>query len=245
MYNDGNLNNKYSSKKISLSSSGSDYHYIKLYNGTLDTNYVNDGPIVVGYTGGALCYIRDATVYPDPSNSSGIRTQVGMVLQWQKSGINVNGNVEVKKDLKVYGNIEATSFNATSDIRLKSNILSVPSQWKNIQSLQPVYYKWKTTNTIDHGFIAQDVYKIYPGMRPNFDNLDPFSNPDFPIDYSGNPLYYTLDYSKMTPYLWKGLQEAIEMIEHQQTQIDQLIATVETLTKSVKNPSSSVNYLPI
>jgi hypothetical protein len=37
----------------------------------------------------------------------------------------------------------------------------------------------------------------------------------------------------MTPYLWKGLQEAIQTIEKQQTQIDDLIKKVSLLTEIV------------
>jgi hypothetical protein len=167
----------------------------------------------------------------------------------EKMTILQNGNVgignatpaytlDITGNIRATGTINATSFNATSDIRLKTNIEPLSSQWNNIKLLQPAQYKWRNTSKPDHGFIAQDVYQMYPMMRTQF-GIDP-SNTEFPTDYSGNPLYYTLDYSKMTPYLWKGLQEAIQTIEKQQTkidaqqtQIDDLIEKVHLLTEIV------------
>jgi len=156
----------------------------------------------------------------------------------EKITLLLNGNVGIGNATPAYtlditGNIRATgtstasSFNATSDRRLKTNIEPLSSQWNNIKLLQPAQYKWIHTSKPDHGFIAQDVYRLYPDMRTRF-GLDP-SNIEFPTDYSGNPLYYTLDYSKMTPYLWKGLQEAIQTIESQQKQINALTEKVDAL----------------
>jgi acyl-[acyl carrier protein]--UDP-N-acetylglucosamine O-acyltransferase len=170
------------------------------------------------------------------TTSATMGTERMTLLQNGNVGI---GNATPAYTLDITGNLRATgtataaSFNATSDRRLKTNIEPLSSQWNNIKFLQPAQYKWIYTSKPDHGFIAQDVYTLYPDMRTQFETVDTSSNIEFPTDYSGNPLYYTLDYSKMTPYLWKGLQEAIQTIEKQQSQIDDLIKKVSLLTEIV------------
>jgi hypothetical protein len=150
--------------------------------------------------------------------------------------------LDITGKLRATGTATAASFNATSDRRLKTNIEPLSSQWNNIKLLQPAQYKWIYTSKTDHGFIAQDVYKLYPDMQTQFE-LDP-SNNEFPTDYSGNPLYYTLDYSKMTPYLWKGLQEAIHTIEKQQTQIDTQQTQIDDLIEKVRLLTEIVSRTP-
>ena len=116
--------------------------------------------------------------------------------------------------LDVSGNVLATSYNATSDRRLKENIDSLDSQWTNILSIQPVSFHWKDTKKLDVGFIAQDIHTKYPHMKPDYSGVqDPESSAEEPLDLSGNPLYYAIDYSRVTPILWKGLQETMQEID--------------------------------
>jgi hypothetical protein len=43
--------------------------------------------------------------------------------------------------------------------------------------------------------------------------MDPSSNIDEPTDLCGNPVYYTMDYGRMTPFLWQGMREIIQRLE--------------------------------
>jgi len=109
------------------------------------------------------------------------------------------------------GNITAQSFYATSDQRLKTDVRLLPSQWENIKSLKPSEYIWKKDSTYDCGFIAQQIYQIYPHLKPL---IDADMNAENPVNANGEPIYYTIDYSKLTPLLCKGLQEV--MVETEQ-----------------------------
>ena len=116
--------------------------------------------------------------------------------------------------LDINGNVIATSYNATSDRRLKDNIEPMESQWSNILSINPVSFDWKLSGKSDTGFIAQDIHTKYPYLKPDYTGVqDPNSNPEEPIDLSGNPLYYAIDYGRMTPFLWKGVQETMQEID--------------------------------
>jgi cytoskeletal protein CcmA (bactofilin family) len=144
----------------------------------------------------------------------------------------INTNLTVTGDLTVTGNVTANAFYATSDKRLKTDIQLMPSQWKNIKLLQPCEYKWLETHKEDYGFIAQDVYNVYPSMKPAFHYpKSSTSTMDDPIDIFGDPLYYSIDYSKMTALLCKGLQETMEIVETQHRDIETLKQEIADMKK--------------
>jgi hypothetical protein len=55
-------------------------------------------------------------------------------------------------------------FTANSDIRLKENIVDLPSQLANIMALRPVEFDYKLEKAHQIGFIAQEVKEIYPDL---------------------------------------------------------------------------------
>ena len=118
-----------------------------------------------------------------------------------------NNNLVIRNGLSggVYLNDPgATSWTASSDERLKENIVSLDSSvLDKVLNLNPVTYYWKSGDdtTQQVGFIAQEVDAL--GLdtvvsKPSSDN-------DF----------YGLKYEKLIPYLVKAIQE-------QQKQIDEL-----------------------
>ena len=63
--------------------------------------------------------------------------------------------------------VSAATFTGYSDIRLKENIVDLPSQLSNIMALRPVEFDFKGyENGEGHqlGFIAQEVQEIYPDL---------------------------------------------------------------------------------
>jgi len=59
------------------------------------------------------------------------------------------------------GLINAATFNATSDYRIKENIVPLNSSF-NVDGLKPVFYKNKNLDKQDIGFIAHEVQEVYP-----------------------------------------------------------------------------------
>ena len=133
---------------------------------------------------------------------------------------------------KTFSNqITAPSYNATSDRRLKTNVAPLSSQWTTINKIEPVTFNWIADGRPDIGFIAQNVYNTYPQLRPNYDAINPTSNIDEPVDLSGNPLYYAIDYGRMTPFLWQGMREVmrrIETLESENAELKTRIRTIES-----------------
>ena len=136
--------------------------------------------------------------------------------------------------MKASSTVTALSFNATSDKRLKQNINDMPPQWENIKALKPAEYNWTENSKYDCGFIAQQIYTVYPHLRPTFENViipDPNKEEDSPVTEDGEPIYYTIDYGKMTPYLCKGLQEVMSETEQLKQEIAELKAQIQSLLK--------------
>ncbi|MBK8202992.1 MAG: tail fiber domain-containing protein [Bdellovibrionales bacterium] len=63
--------------------------------------------------------------------------------------------------LEVNGNVKATSFISTSDVRLKTDIQKIEGL-NAILKLQGLQYRWKNTGEGDAGVLAQEVEKIFP-----------------------------------------------------------------------------------
>jgi hypothetical protein len=56
----------------------------------------------------------------------------------------------------------ATAYNTSSDARLKTNIRPLTNSGSIIDSLRPVLHDWKSGVKDTYGFIAQEVYSIFP-----------------------------------------------------------------------------------
>jgi hypothetical protein len=124
----------------------------------------------------------------------------------------------------VTGSVIATSYNASSDRRLKRNIRPLSSQWDTIRGIEPVAFQWAADGQPEYGFIAQQVYDVFPDLRPTFPQQHPLSTADAPVDTAGNPLYYALDYGRMTPFLWQGVRELMDKVQRLEEEVRQLRA---------------------
>ena len=147
-------------------------------------------------------------------------------------GLNVTGTyLATGYTANFSGPVIATSYNATSDRRLKTNVTPLYSQWNAILRINPVSFDWIEDGRPDIGFIAQEIHAAYPLLRPNHKNIDlSKSTIEEPIDLSGNPLYYAIDYGRMTPFLWQGMREImqrIEQLEHENAQFKERIRILE------------------
>ena len=77
------------------------------------------------------------------------------------STLSVAGAVTLSSTLSAAGQITGASFNATSDYRIKDNIIPLDSSFK-LDLLRPVSYNNKLIKRQDIGFIAHEVQEIYP-----------------------------------------------------------------------------------
>jgi hypothetical protein len=132
--------------------------------------------------------------------------------------------VEFKYNGSVVGSVStngsATTYNQSSDYRLKQDITNIDSAITKIKTLRPVTFRWKNNVEIgyDSGFIAHEVQEtghynhlvtgVKDGTRTSHSNSE-----------ENEPDYQGVDYSKFTPMLVAALQEAVAKIETLETKV--------------------------
>jgi len=113
----------------------------------------------------------------------------------------VNGNGQVGS---IQMSASATSYNTSSDYRLKENVLPITSAANRVQQLKPRRFNFiaDPEHTVD-GFIAHEAQAIVPECVTGDKDA---------VDADGNPIYQGIDQSKLVPLLTAALQEAITEI---------------------------------
>ena len=113
----------------------------------------------------------------------------------------------------------STSYNTSSDYRLKENIVPMTGSIDRLKELKPSKFNFidqdvsrDATITVD-GFIAHEVSDIIP---------EAITGEKDGLDYEGNPEYQSIDQSKIVPLLTGALQEAISKIESLEARIKAL-----------------------
>ena len=116
----------------------------------------------------------------------------------------------------------ATSYNTSSDYRLKENAVDMTGAITRVKSLEPKRFNFiaDTTNTLVDGFMAHEVQTVVPEAITGTHNE---------VDADGNPVYQGIDQSKLVPLLTGALQEAIAKIEALETEMTALKSRVTTL----------------
>lgn len=107
-----------------------------------------------------------------------------------------------------------TAYNTTSDERLKENIHNSSLSIEDLLQIKVRDYTWKSDSDhkLSHGFIAQELYNVYP------------SAVTIPIEIDG---YWMVDYSKLTPLVVKSIQDIYGTMQ-------------DLLSTDVSNPGSIV-----
>jgi hypothetical protein len=99
----------------------------------------------------------------------------------------------------------STSYNTSSDYRLKENVTAVSDGIIRLQQLKPSRFNFIVDpDTVVDGFLAHEVQTIVP---------EAITGEKDAVDDEGNPEYQGIDQSKLVPLLTAALQEAIGRIE--------------------------------
>jgi len=115
----------------------------------------------------------------------------------------------------------STSYNTSSDYRLKENVVDMTGAIDRVKALQPKRFNYiaDADTTID-GFLAHEVSSTVP---------EAISGTHNEVDEDGNPVYQGIDQSKLVPLLTGALQEAIAKIEALETTVADLTTRIEAL----------------
>jgi len=100
------------------------------------------------------------------ASSSGIFFTSASNYSWRYNNL-AGANVELMTlnsggALNVTSSVTATSFYATSDYRIKENIVNLKETNYTVDNLRPVHYYNKNTNKEDIGFVAHEVQENFP-----------------------------------------------------------------------------------
>jgi hypothetical protein len=114
----------------------------------------------------------------------------------------LNGN-GVVGSIKTNGT--ATSFNTSSDYRLKENVAPLTGAVDRVNQLQVRRFNFiaDPDKTVD-GFIAHEAQAVVPECVTGEKDA---------VDDDGNPVYQGIDQSKLVPLLTAALQEALQKIK--------------------------------
>ena len=167
-------------------------------------------------------------------------------LALNRTGTN-GGIAQFRKDGTQVGTISvtgsATTYNTTSDYRLKDNVTPIQGAADIVKAMRPATYTFKADGSWADGFIAHELqelhpiavtgskdamrdeeYEVTPAVEATYDNEGVELTPaeDAVIGTRSVPDYQGVDYSKLTPILTAALQEALN-------KIDELTARIEAL----------------
>ena len=227
-YNSGwsQINSSIPSSNIYLgSSSNNDIRFG--YAGTSDTswsyiyNFRSSGNIEFG-TGGEQPGNGNTYTgagFRDVDNGSSVMFSVsrdsGNTCRFNRNGTS-GSNINMSHDGAGVGSIDTsttgTTYNTTSDRRLKDNITTITDGKYKLLAMNPITHTWKAdpnTGETVHGFIAQEMQHIVPEAVSG----DPDSDE-----------MMSMDYGRITPVIVAALKDALNEIEELKTRIKTLEA---------------------
>ncbi|MET7257500.1 tail fiber domain-containing protein [Dyadobacter fermentans] len=149
----------------------------------------------------------------------------GDALNWQifnRSG-NTIGSISSPAN-----NVNSVQYNTTSDIRLKENIGKTRYGLADLLKIRVADYNYKIDEKKNRltGFLAQDLYKIFPNAV-TVGGKDPKTEP------------WLVDYGKVTPLIVKAVQEQQALIEQLQAQVAELKSKNASLTAELSGKTLS------
>ena len=109
----------------------------------------------------------------------------------------------------------STSFNTSSDYRLKEDIVLMAGALAKVTQLKPCTYKWKVDGSDGQGFIAHELQAVVPEC---------VSGEKDAVDADGNPKYQGIDTSFLVATLTAAIQEQQALITALTTRITALEA---------------------
>ena len=162
-------------------------------------------------SGGQVMAYFDGNAASGAYGALGVRVDnidYGTGMRFYKSGIYDSNAIGFLNGSSTVGNINinasSTSYNTTSDYRLKENLTEITDGIDRIKQLKPKRFNFIGDTEIVDGFVAHEAKQVVPeAVTGEKDEVLP----------NGDPVYQGIDQSKIVPLLTAALQEAITKIE--------------------------------
>jgi hypothetical protein len=140
--------------------------------------------------------------------SSAVKFQVsGSASSFTRAGTGNDDQIYFRNDNGIVGSISTngslTSYNVSSDYRLKQDIVPMTGALAKVSALKPVTYKWKSDSSDGEGFIAHQLAEVCPQAVTGAKDA---------VDEDGNPRYQGIDVSFVVATLTAAIQEQQALI---------------------------------
>ncbi len=111
----------------------------------------------------------------------------------------------------IYQNTSSTSYNTSSDYRLKENIAPMTGALNRVAQLKPCTYTWKINGSDGEGFIAHELAEVVPQCVTGEKDA---------VDAEGNPVYQGIDTSFLVATLTAAIQELKAEVDSLKAQLN-------------------------
>lgn len=112
----------------------------------------------------------------------------------------------------ITSNGTSTSYNTSSDYRLKENIAPMTGALARVSALKPVTYTWKADGSADEGFIAHELQEVCPSaVTGEKDGVETYKDENG-VEQT-RPKYQGIDTSFLVATLTAAIQEQQALIE--------------------------------
>ena len=156
------------------------------------------------------------------------------------------GNVGINTKTPLYtldvsGNVNATSYNATSDYRVKTDVMALDASF-NVDVLRPVTYTNTRHGSQDVGFIAHEIQEHYPFLVNGQKDGEQMQS----LNYIGLIGILTKEIKDLKRRLAEteskvtSVETDVRSIENNIEEYGDIIISVENKVSSVENKVSSV-----
>jgi hypothetical protein len=183
-----------------------------------DTSYFNGGNVGIGTTSpGYMLHVQSnssstsaAFFRPNVIGSGDPAEPTTVYIDGQKAAaLDINrfyshGTIlNIRQNNSNVGSISvtgvATSYNTSSDYRLKENVVEMTGALDRVSQLKPSRFNFiADANTTVDGFLAHEVQDIVP---------EAITGAKDEVDVEGNPVYQGIDQSKLVPLLVGAIKE--------------------------------------
>ena len=122
---------------------------------------------------------------------------------------------------KIHFNSGGTQYHTSSDYRRKENVVGLTSAITRLKTLKPYRFNFKVDPSVTlDGFFAHEVTTVPEAISGTKDAVATAADVSAGIStYVGEPIYQTIDQSKLVPLLTAALQEAVTKIETLETKV--------------------------
>jgi hypothetical protein len=138
------------------------------------------------------------------------------------------------------GGLFCDAFTVFSDQKLKNEVQTEGDITSKIMQLRPVNYmlkqgdkKYNFSKALQHGFIAQEMEKVFPELVVNVRHQAPGNNDSDVEDIKG------VNYVGLISVLTRGMQEQQQTIQSQDEKIASMEKDMEAMKKAIQNLSAA------